>query len=61
MQTITVAWGNLFQIASHYLNDATQWIRIAELNKLTDPMLSGLNTLLIPDPNPNATGGIAQQ
>jgi len=61
MQTITIAGGNLFQIAALYLNDATQWIRIAELNNLSDPMLSGLNTLLIPDVNPNATGGIAQQ
>jgi hypothetical protein len=61
MQTITIAGGNLFQLAALYLNDATQWIRIAELNNLSDPMLSGLNTLLIPDVNPNATGGIAQQ
>jgi hypothetical protein len=61
MQTITIAGGNLFQLAAIYLNDATQWIRIAELNNLSDPMLSGLNTLLIPDVNPNATGGIAQQ
>uniref|UniRef100_A0A8J4H8V5 LysM domain-containing protein n=1 Tax=Acidicaldus sp. TaxID=1872105 RepID=A0A8J4H8V5_9PROT len=61
MQTITIAGGNLFQLAALYLNDATQWIRIAELNNLSDPMLSGLNTLLIPDVKPNATGGIAQQ
>jgi nucleoid-associated protein YgaU len=59
MQTITVAGGNLFQLAAQYLADATQWIRIAELNGLSDPMLSGVVTLLIPDPNPNATGGIA--
>lgn len=61
MQTITIAGGNLFQLAAQYLNDATQWIRIAELNKLSDPMLSGVNTLLIPDLDPNAGGGIAQQ
>ncbi len=61
MQTITIAGGNLFQIAAQYLNDAKQWIRIAELNNLSDPMLSGVVTLLIPDPDPNATGGIAPQ
>ncbi len=61
MQTITIAGGNLFQLAAQYLNDATQWIRIAELNNLSDPMLSGVNTLLIPDLDPNAGGGIAQQ
>ncbi len=36
-------------------------IRIAQLNNLSDPMLSGVVTLLIPDRNPNAGGGIAAQ
>lgn len=61
MKTITIAGGNLFQIAAAELGDATQWIRIAQLNNLSDPMLSGVVTLLIPDPNPNAGGGIAAQ
>ena len=61
MQTITIAGGNLFQIAAQYLNDATQWIRIVALNDISDPMLSGVVTLLIPDPDPNASGGIAPQ
>jgi len=61
MKTITIAGGNLFQIAATELGDATQWIRIAQLNNLSDPMLSGVVTLLIPDPNPNAGGGIAAQ
>ncbi len=61
MQTITVAGGNLFAIAAQYLGDATQWIRIAQQNGLTDPMLSGLVTLTIPDVNPNATGGAPAQ
>ena len=59
MQTITVAGGNLFRIAAEQLGDATQWVRIAQLNRLPDPMLAGLSTLLIPDPDPNAGGGIA--
>lgn len=38
--TISVSSGNLFQIASQYLGDATQWNRIAELNGLTDPWIA---------------------
>ena len=61
MRTITIAGGNLFLIAAQELGDATQWIRIAQINALLDPMLYGLTTLNIPDPDPNAGGGIAQQ
>ena len=61
MRTITVAGGNLFQIASTELADATQWIRIAQLNNLSDPMLIGVVTLLIPDNDRAAGGGIAAQ
>jgi hypothetical protein len=61
MQTLVVAGGNLFQIAAAQLADATQWIRIAQLNSITDPVLSGLTTLQIPDPDPTAGGGIVQQ
>ena len=60
MQTITTAGGNLFQIAAVQLNDATQWIRIAQANNLSDPILQGLTTLVIPDPDPTAGGGIAE-
>jgi len=61
MRTLTVTSGNLFRIAAEQLGDATQWIRIAQLNDLGDPMLSGLMTLRIPDTDPNAGGGIATQ
>lgn len=61
MQTIIVAGGDLFHIAAKQLNDATQWIRIAQLNNISDPVLSGLTTLLIPDSNPTAGGGIVRQ
>lgn len=61
MRTLTVAGGNLFAIAAAELADATQWIRIAELNGLSDPMLTGLVTLNIPDVDPQAGGGIASQ
>ena len=61
MKTITVSCGNLFQIAAAQLGDATQWIRIAQLNNLPDPMISGIATLQIPDVDPSAGGGIAAQ
>ena len=61
MRTLTVAGGNLFRIAAEQLNDATQWVRIARLNNLSDPVLQGLVTLAIPDPDPTAGGGIASQ
>jgi hypothetical protein len=61
MQTLNTAGGNLFQIAAAQLGDATQWIRIAQLNNLSDPMLTGVVTLLIPAIDPNAGGGIATQ
>jgi hypothetical protein len=58
---ITVAGGDLFHIAASQLGDATQWIRIAQLNGLSDPMLTGVTTLALPAPNPAAGGGIAEQ
>ncbi len=61
MRTITIAGGNLFKIAAEQLNDATQWIRIAQLNNLSDPMITGVVTLLIPELDANAGGGIAAQ
>ncbi len=58
MKTITVAGGNLYQIALQELNDPTQWSRIAKLNGLIDPEIIGIVTLQIPDIDPNAGGGI---
>jgi hypothetical protein len=59
IQVITVAGGNLFALAAKYLNDATQWIRIAQANNLRDPVLNGVVTLTIPPVNAAAGGGIA--
>ena len=61
MKQITVVGSNLFEVAAKYLNDASQWIRIAQLNNLVDPELSGVNTLLLPPVDPSAGGGIASQ
>ena len=48
MRTVTVAGGTLFRVAADELGDATQWVRIAALNGLNDPMLSGVVTLKLP-------------
>ena len=61
MKTITIAGGNLFRIAAEHLGDATQWIRIAQLNGLTDPVLFGVITLRLPNTDLRAGGGIASQ
>lgn len=61
MRTTTVTGGNLFEIAARLLGDATQWVRLAQANGLTDPMLSGLVTLIVPQPDPSQTGGIPEQ
>lgn len=58
MKTITVAGGDLYQIALRELNDATQWTRIAELNGLIDPVIVGIATLKIPAIDANAGGGV---
>lgn len=57
--SVIVSGGNLFALAAQYLQDATQWIRIAQANNLSDPQLTGINTIVIPPVNPNAGGGIA--
>lgn len=57
MTTITTAGGDLFALAAEYLGDATQWIRIAQTNALSDPVLTGVVTLKIPDPDPGYQGG----
>lgn len=58
IRTIRVAGGNLFAIALAELGDATQWNRIAALNGLTDPWLTGQHALLIPPVDENAGGGV---
>lgn len=58
MQTVVVAGGDLFHLALKYLGDSTQWSRIAQLNGLYDPLINGVVTLKIPDPDPTKTGGV---
>ena len=61
MRVITVASGNLFMVAMQYLGDATQWVRIAAMNDMRDPWLSGLVTLTLPEFDASAGGGIGRQ
>lgn len=56
--TVTVVGGNLFAVAATYLGDATQWIRIAQANDLSDPVLSGVVTLVLPPVDQSAGGGV---
>lgn len=56
-KTVTISGGNLYQVAAQHYGDATKWTAIARANGMTDPQLSGINTLVIP-PNPSASGGV---
>ncbi len=57
-QSVTVAGGTLFAVAAEFLDDATQWNRIAALSGLSDPWLDGLTSLLVPDADASAGGGV---
>ena len=59
-RTITVVGGNVFEIASRELQDATQGVRIYVLNGLSDPFLTGPITLLIPPIDHSKTGGLPE-
>ena len=61
MRDITTTGGHLFRIAMEQLGDATQWIRIAQLNNIVDPWIDGVRTLRLPSIDPNAGGGIVPQ
>lgn len=57
MRTILQAGGTLFHVAAAELGDATQWLRIARLNGISDPMLTGVVQLRLPPRDPLGTGG----
>lgn len=54
VRTITLSGGNLYQVASDYYGDATLWDSIATVNGITDPQLTGINTIAIPS-NPTSS------
>jgi hypothetical protein len=57
MQQVQTGGDNLFRLAARYLGDASQWIRIAQLNDISDPWLHGQETILIPNADPTYGGG----
>jgi hypothetical protein len=61
MRSITITDGNLFEIASKTLGNATMWIYLAELNKIQDPFIQGITSLLIPSTPRLREGGIVDQ
>lgn len=58
LRTIQVSGGNLWAIAARELGDATQASRIAVLNGLSDPMITGRVTLSLPPVDATQTGGL---
>ncbi len=57
---IKVIGRNLFALAATYLQDATQWVRIAQANNISDPMLVGSTILIIPEVDTTAGGGVVK-
>ena len=55
---IRVSGVTLFDVAAQFLNDATQWYRIAQLNDLTDPWIGEVTVLKIPAASSFSNGGI---
>lgn len=53
VREITLSGGNLYQVASDQYGDASLWGSLASANNLTDPQLTGINTLTIPS-NPTS-------
>jgi len=56
VKTITVTGGNLFDLASKHYGDASGWTSIAKANNLSDPEITGINTLIIPQNNSDSSG-----
>ena len=53
VKTVTLSGGNLYQVASDQYGDASLWSSLASANNLTDPQLTGINTIIIPS-NPTS-------
>lgn len=61
MKTITVSGTNLFRIAAVQLGDAMQWVAIARYNRIRDPMISVLTTIVIPPASQQFSDGLGPQ
>ncbi|MEX3933265.1 hypothetical protein AB4Y32_15930 [Paraburkholderia phymatum] len=56
-QQVTVAGGNLFQLAAKVYGKAEAWTGIAKANGVSDPVVQGVQTLNIPV-TPDNSGGL---
>lgn len=45
---VTLAGGDLYRMARDAYGDAAEWATIARVNGLTDPVIEGVTTLLVP-------------
>jgi hypothetical protein len=61
LKTIVTIGGNLFEIAAVELGSALQWINVARVNNLKDPILTGQMEITIPDFSPIFSDGIGPQ
>jgi hypothetical protein len=59
VQQVTVAGGNLFQLAAKVYGKAEAWTGIAKANGMSDPVVQGVQTLNIPV-TPDNSGGLLQ-
>lgn len=58
---VTAADVSLYHVAAAQLGDATQWWRIAQLNGMTDPDLSGFGTpvqIVLPSVDASLSSGV---
>lgn len=54
----TTAGGNLFQMAAANYSDPTAWTTLAKANNLTDPMLNGISSVIVPPRPAQSSGGV---
>jgi hypothetical protein len=57
---VVVAGGDLLQLAAQFYGDAGEWATIARANGLTDPVLDGVRSILIPPMSANC-GGVLRE
>lgn len=55
-RTLTTAGGNLFAAAGQVYGDATQWAALAQANSVSDPILTSVQTLDVPQSPPDNGG-----
>ena len=53
VKTVTQSGGNLMTLASQIYGDQSLWTSIASANTITDPQITGIQTLVIPS-NPSS-------